>query len=92
VDIAEPSSTLRLIGGPTTLITYGGLRLLTDPTFDPPGEYPRPGSTVVLPKLRGPAVRPTSWHRSTRSCSHTSTTPTTSIGPGAVSWIASPAC
>ena len=25
------------IGGPTTLIDVGGWRLLTDPTFDPPG-------------------------------------------------------
>ena len=48
--------TLRLVGGPTALITYGGLRLLTDPTFDPPGEYPRPGTDIVLRKLDGPAV------------------------------------
>ena len=48
--------TLRLVGGPTALITYGGLRLLTDPTFDPPGEYPRPGTEIVLSKLDGPAV------------------------------------
>ncbi len=47
---------LRLIGGPTALLTYGGLRILTDPTFDPPGEYPRPNSPVVLEKLAGPAV------------------------------------
>jgi L-ascorbate metabolism protein UlaG (beta-lactamase superfamily) len=25
------------IGGPTLLIEVGGLRILTDPTFDPPG-------------------------------------------------------
>jgi L-ascorbate metabolism protein UlaG (beta-lactamase superfamily) len=48
--------TLRLVGGPTALITYGGLRLLTDPTFDAPGEYPRPGTPIVLRKLAGPAV------------------------------------
>jgi L-ascorbate metabolism protein UlaG (beta-lactamase superfamily) len=32
-------SDLRLthIGGPTVLIEVGGWRLLTDPTFDPPG-------------------------------------------------------
>lgn len=30
----------RLLGGPTVLLEYGGLRLLTDPTFDEPGEYP----------------------------------------------------
>lgn len=48
--------TLRLVGGPTALISYGGVRLLTDPTFDPPGEYPRPGTNIVLRKLAGPAV------------------------------------
>jgi L-ascorbate metabolism protein UlaG (beta-lactamase superfamily) len=53
--MADPP-TLRLVGGPTALITYGGLRLLTDPTFDPPGDYPRPGTDIVLSKLDGPAV------------------------------------
>jgi L-ascorbate metabolism protein UlaG (beta-lactamase superfamily) len=48
--------SLLLVGGPTALISYGGLRLLTDPTFDPPGEYPRAGTSVVLRKLAGPAV------------------------------------
>jgi L-ascorbate metabolism protein UlaG (beta-lactamase superfamily) len=48
--------TLRLVGGPTALITYGRLRILTDPTFDPPGDYPRAGTPVVLHKLAGPAV------------------------------------
>lgn len=33
---------VRVHGGPTTLIEYGGLRFVTDPTFDPPGEYPMP--------------------------------------------------
>ena len=51
-----PVPTLRLIGGPTALITYGGLRILTDPTFDPPGDYPRPGTPVVLHKLAPAAV------------------------------------
>ncbi len=32
--------TIRAVGGPTTVIEIGGLRLLTDPTFDPPGDYP----------------------------------------------------
>jgi L-ascorbate metabolism protein UlaG (beta-lactamase superfamily) len=31
---------LSYLGGPTALLEVGGLRLLTDPTFDPPGEYP----------------------------------------------------
>jgi L-ascorbate metabolism protein UlaG (beta-lactamase superfamily) len=39
------------IGGPTAVLEYAGLRLLTDPTFDPPGEQP-----LGLVKLTGPAV------------------------------------
>jgi L-ascorbate metabolism protein UlaG (beta-lactamase superfamily) len=42
------------IGGPTALIELGGLRFLTDPTFDPPGEYRT--SLYVLRKTRGPAI------------------------------------
>ncbi len=30
---------ITLIGGPTALIEENGFRLLTDPTFDAPGEY-----------------------------------------------------
>ena len=30
---------IRVLSGPTVLIEYAGLRLLTDPTFDEPGEY-----------------------------------------------------
>ena len=33
------SATVRLIGGPTLVIEAGGLRLLTDPTFDQPGPF-----------------------------------------------------
>jgi len=50
------ATTVQLIGGPTTLLTYGGLRILTDPTFDEPGDHPRPGSPIVLRKLTGPAI------------------------------------
>lgn len=49
-------ATLLHIGGPTTLMRIGGLSLLTDPTFDPPGEYPMPGGALV--KLSGPTRRP----------------------------------
>jgi L-ascorbate metabolism protein UlaG (beta-lactamase superfamily) len=46
---------LTLIGGPTVLIEVGGLRLLTDPTFDPAGtSYALPH--VTLEKRTGPAV------------------------------------
>lgn len=51
-----PASPLTLIGGPTVLIEYGGIRLLTDPTFDPPGEYKGAHSPVVHKKTSGPAL------------------------------------
>ncbi len=55
--MTEPTTTtVQPIGGPTALLTYGGLRILTDPTFDPPGDHPRPGSSIVLRKLTGPAA------------------------------------
>ncbi len=38
---------VRVFGGPTALIEYGGLRFLTDPTFDAPGEYQRPGASLT---------------------------------------------
>ncbi|MFJ4467746.1 MBL fold metallo-hydrolase [Streptomyces sp. NPDC089424] len=36
------SFPVRVFGGPTALFEYGGLRFLTDPTFDAPGDYLRP--------------------------------------------------
>jgi L-ascorbate metabolism protein UlaG (beta-lactamase superfamily) len=48
------SLTLTLIGGPTVLIEIGGFRVLTDPTFDAPGEYRLPH--VILVKTAGPAL------------------------------------
>ncbi|WP_066952494.1 MBL fold metallo-hydrolase [Streptomyces lushanensis] len=51
---AKASVTVRLVGGPTALIGIGGLRLLTDPAFDPPG--PVASGTRTLVKTRGPAV------------------------------------
>ncbi|MEU5877471.1 MBL fold metallo-hydrolase [Spirillospora sp. NPDC047279] len=44
------------IGGPTVLIEVGGRRLLTDPTFDPPGRTYRFGWGTSSRKLAGPAV------------------------------------
>lgn len=44
------------IGGPTVLIEVGGWRLLTDPTFDPPGRSYRFGWGTGSRKLTGPAV------------------------------------
>ncbi|MGW7329793.1 MBL fold metallo-hydrolase [Streptomyces sp. NPDC054840] len=55
-----PASTdqfaVRVLGGPTALFEYGGLRFLTDPTFDAPGDYPSPGVTLTktAPSLAGP--------------------------------------
>lgn len=46
--------TATFVGGPTLRLAYAGLTFLTDPTFDPPGEYPGTGAT--LHKLVGPAV------------------------------------
>jgi L-ascorbate metabolism protein UlaG (beta-lactamase superfamily) len=46
------------VGGPTALLEWRGLRLLTDPTFDPAGTaYELP--TYTLRKTQGPALGPT---------------------------------
>jgi L-ascorbate metabolism protein UlaG (beta-lactamase superfamily) len=42
------------IGGPTALLSIGGLSLLTDPAFDQPRDYQLPGR--VMTKLTGPAL------------------------------------
>jgi hypothetical protein len=47
---AQPQLSIRLVGGPTAILEYGGLRWLTDPTLSPPGEY------GGLTKLTGPAL------------------------------------
>src|SRR5918995_642702 len=44
------------IGGPTVLIEVAGWRLLTDPTFDPPGRRYSFGWGTASRKLTGPAV------------------------------------
>ena len=44
--------SVRLVGGPTAVIELGGVRLLTDPTFDPPGDHPV--GDRVLTKTTGP--------------------------------------
>ena len=72
------------IGGPTVLIEVEGWRLLTDPTFDPPGGHYRFGWGTSSDKLAGPSVARRSSAASTRSCSATTTTTTTStprVGP-----------
>jgi L-ascorbate metabolism protein UlaG (beta-lactamase superfamily) len=54
--IAMTTLSMTLIGGPTVLIEAGGFRLLTDPTFDAPGDYAL--SYVILTKTAGPALPP----------------------------------
>ncbi|WP_331766258.1 MBL fold metallo-hydrolase [Embleya sp. NBC_00896] len=48
---------VRVFGGPTALFEYGGLRFLTDPTFDAPGDYEVPGGrlTKTAPSSGTPA-------------------------------------
>ncbi|MFL5831774.1 MAG: MBL fold metallo-hydrolase [Solirubrobacteraceae bacterium] len=46
----EPQLAIQLVGGPTAILEYGGLRWLIDPALSPPGEY------GGLTKLTGPAV------------------------------------
>lgn len=49
--------TITLINGPTVLVEYHGLRILTDPTFDASGSsYPR--GHVTLRKTSSPACSP----------------------------------
>jgi len=45
---------MTLIGGPTALIEVDGFRLLTDPTFDAPGDYKLPHA--ILTKTGRPAL------------------------------------
>ena len=49
------TTAITYIGGPTALIEYAGLRIVTDPTFDPPQDYPEPGESSLV-KTRGPAI------------------------------------
>jgi L-ascorbate metabolism protein UlaG (beta-lactamase superfamily) len=51
-----PDIRVTHIGGPTALIEIDGWRLLTDPTFDPPGQRYRFGWGTGSRKLAGPAI------------------------------------
>ncbi len=46
------------VGGPTALIEVGGLKLLTDPTFEAPGRRYHFGWGAMSRKLEGPATMP----------------------------------
>jgi L-ascorbate metabolism protein UlaG (beta-lactamase superfamily) len=53
--IIERELEVTYVGGPTAVLEVGGLRLITDPTFDPAGsEYP--AKLYVLRKTEGPSV------------------------------------
>ncbi|MGP4089630.1 MBL fold metallo-hydrolase [Streptomyces sp. KR55] len=50
--------SVRVFGGPTAFFEYGGVRFLTDPTFDDSGDYGRPGGptlTKTAPSTAAPA-------------------------------------
>ncbi|GIF05099.1 MBL fold metallo-hydrolase [Actinoplanes siamensis] len=49
--------TVQAFGGPTALFEFGGVRFLTDPTFDQPQSYASPSGTT-LTKLAPPAAGP----------------------------------
>ena len=53
--LSKAPISVQLVGGPTALIEIGGLRLLTDPTFGPPGEHSVGRRALV--KTIGPAPR-----------------------------------
>ncbi|MCM4085101.1 MBL fold metallo-hydrolase [Paractinoplanes hotanensis] len=56
----SPAPQVRIthIGGPTTLLEVGGWRLVTDPTFDPPGRRYDFGWGTSSKKTTGPSVSP----------------------------------
>ena len=53
----DPTMKITYIGGPTALIEWNGLRILTDPSFDSAGSVYRFGD-YVLEKTLAPAFRP----------------------------------
>ncbi len=50
--------TITHIGGPTALIEVGGWRILSDPTFDPPGRRYFFGWGTTSKKTAGPSISP----------------------------------
>lgn len=64
---------VHVFGGPTTLIEYGGLRLLTDPTFDDPGEYQFTEDFFLVKTAPPSTPPPTSVELTPSYCPTTST-------------------
>ncbi|MER5602318.1 MBL fold metallo-hydrolase [Streptomyces sp. NPDC002265] len=54
VDATAEQIPVRVFGGPTALIEYGGLRFLSDPTFDGTGHYPTPGGPTLTKTAPSP--------------------------------------
>ena len=50
--------TARLVGGPTAVLEYAGLRWLTDPSLSPPGEYEGGLVKTTAPALDVTAIEP----------------------------------
>jgi L-ascorbate metabolism protein UlaG (beta-lactamase superfamily) len=48
-------TTLTYIDGPTAVLEYAGLRIITDPTFDPPQSYGEPDDPPLV-KTAGPGI------------------------------------
>ncbi len=51
-----PTTAITFIGGPTALLEYAGLRIVTDPTFDAPQRYDEAPGSEPLVKTAGPAI------------------------------------
>jgi L-ascorbate metabolism protein UlaG (beta-lactamase superfamily) len=49
------TTAVTYLGGPTALLEWGGLRIITDPTFDPPQTYSSPEETTLV-KTAGPGL------------------------------------
>jgi L-ascorbate metabolism protein UlaG (beta-lactamase superfamily) len=49
-ELSRPECAAMVAGGPTAVLDLGGLRIVSDPTFDPPGPH------GYLTKTAGPAV------------------------------------
>lgn len=49
------STSVTYIGGPTVLLEYAGLRIVTDPTFDAPQRYPDESGGALV-KTTGPGI------------------------------------
>jgi L-ascorbate metabolism protein UlaG (beta-lactamase superfamily) len=49
-ELSRRDCAAMVVGGPTTVLDFGGLRIVSDPTFDAPGPH------GYLTKTTGPAI------------------------------------